>query len=91
MRVTNTKAGALSYVGVDKICSKGGGVSASSGSDKFVISTGVPIFDFACCLSKNPDNLYLSVVGITPSPKITIRKKIDVCNYDKNNVENKEK
>ena len=41
-----TKAGTLSYVGVEKIYSKLEGGLASSGSDKFEISTGVPYLRF---------------------------------------------
>ena len=42
-----TKSGTLSYMGVEKISSKGGGWgSAAGGSDEFGISTGVPDFRF---------------------------------------------
>ena len=49
------------------------------------------IFNFVCRLPENPDNLCLNVVGITPPPKRTITKKIDLCNYVEIDEEDKEK
>ena len=35
--------------------------------------------------------MYLNVVGILPPPKRTITKKIDLCSYNKNDQEYKDK
>ena len=35
-----------------------------------------PTCNFSCRLPENIDSLYLKVVGITPSPKRIIKKKI---------------
>ena len=50
-----------------------------------------PICDFSRCSPENTDTLYLNVVGIPPYPKRTIKNKIDLCNYDENDEEDKEK
>ena len=48
-----------------------------------------PICDLARRLPENLDIFYLNVVGITPYPSITIMKKIDLCNYNKNDDDDK--
>ena len=49
------------------------------------------IFYFDCGSPKNPYTLYLHVVGITQSPNITTTNKLDLCNYDENDEEDKDK
>ena len=81
---TLTKAGTLSYVGVEKRSPKEGGNPA------VVINLEFPqeylICYFTCSLPENPENLYLKVVGIPPPPNRTITKKVYLCNYDENNA-----
>ena len=50
-----------------------------------------PICDFDPCSPQKTDSLYLDVVGISPSPRRTITKKIDFCNYNENDEEDKYK
>ena len=85
MAETLTKSIPMSYVGFEKIFSKGGGGGRPpvAGTDS-ELPTESPIFDFAYRLPENPDSFYLNVVGIPPSPARTITKKIYFCNYDEN-------
>ena len=78
-----TESVTLSTVGIEKKYSKGGGggwpppeVADSE------IPQGSSICDFDYQLPKNPDTLYLKVVGIISSPNRTITKKIDLCDYN---------
>ena len=48
------------------------------------------IFDFACLSPENLETLYLKFLGIPSLPKIIITKKIYLCDYDENDVPDKE-
>ena len=50
------------------------------------ISQESSIYDFACAPPENTDTLYLKVVGISSSLKITIPKHIDLLSYEKNDA-----
>ena len=69
----------------------GGGVRPSVAATNSEFPEESPICDFACHLPENPYTVYLKVVGITTSQKRTITKKIDLYNYGKNDVKDKDK
>ena len=49
------------------------------------------IFYFSRRSPETPDSLYLNVVGIPPSPRRIITKKVDLCNYNENDEDDKYK
>ena len=55
------------------------------------IPQGSLIYDFSCCLPKNPGTLCLKALGVPSSPHITITKKINFCSYNKNDVADQDK